>query len=140
MVYLLCSQVYGYPLLLIFNLLLYYTAQSYLCACLRCAVSVAVIPVCKGEQDIFTRSGFQRADVSVPVIGIGGLHAVTMMDAADAVQGIIAVAHFQSVIIKDADSSAQTVIVPCADVGMFSFYRNTTIQCKNALSPQHQIL
>ena len=95
--------------------LLYYTAQSYLCACLRCAVSVAVI-------------------------GIGGLHAVTMMDAADAVQGIIAVAHFQSVIIKDADSSAQTVIVPCADVGMFSFYRNTTIQCKNALSPQHQIL
>lgn len=109
--------------------LLYYTAQSYLCACLRCAVSVAVIPVCKGEQDI-----------SVPVIGIGGLHAVTMMDAADAVQGIIAVAHFQSVIIKDADSSAQTVIVPCADVGMFSFYRNTTIQCKNALSPQHQIL
>ena len=106
--------------------LLYYTAQSYLCACLRRAVSVAVILVCKGNQDIFTCSGFQRADVSVPVIGIGGLHAVTMMDAADAVQGIIAVAHFQSVIIKDADSSAQTVIVPCADVGMFSFYRNTT--------------
>ena len=91
-------------------------AQSRLHACLRCAVSVAVIPVCKGEQDIFTRSGFQRADVSVPVIGIGGLHAIAVTDIADAVQGIIAVAHFQSVIIKDAASSAQNVIlIPGAD-------------------------
>ena len=91
-------------------------AQSCLCACLRRAVSVAVILVCKGEQDIFTRSGFQRADVSVPVIGIGGLHTVTITDMADAVQGIVAVAHFQSVIIKDAASSAQNVIlIPGAD-------------------------
>ena len=35
---------------------------------------------------------------------------------ADAVQGIVAVAHFQSVIIKDAASSAQNVIlIPGAD-------------------------
>ena len=74
-------------------------AQSRLCACLRRAVTVAVIPVCKGEQDIFSRPGFQCADVTVPVIGIGGLHTVTIMDAADTVQSVIAVAHFQSVIV-----------------------------------------
>jgi len=91
-------------------------AQSRLCACLRRAVTVAVIPVCKGEQDIFSCLGFQRADVSVPVIGIGGLHTVTIMDATNAVQSIVAVAHFQSVIIKDAASSAQNVIlIPGAD-------------------------
>ena len=66
-------------------------AQSCLCACLRRAVSVAVI-------------------------GIGGLHAVTVMDATDAVQSIVAITHFQSVIIKDAASSAQNVVlIPGAD-------------------------
>ena len=91
-------------------------AQSCLCACLRRTVSVAVIPVCKGEQDIFARSGFQSADVTVTIVGTGGLHTIAITDMADAVQGIVAVAHFQSVIIKDAASSAQNVIlIPGAD-------------------------
>ena len=92
--------------------------QSYTClhACLRRAVSVAVILVCKGEQDISSRPGFQCADISVTIIGIGGLHTIAITDMADAVQSIVAVAHFQSVIIKDAASSAQNVIlIPGAD-------------------------
>ena len=95
-------------------------AQSY--TCLRCTVSVAIIPVCKGEQDIFPCSGFQSADVTVTIVGIGGLHTIAVMDMADAVQSIVAVAHFQSVIIKDAASSAQNVIlIPGADsCGVFN--------------------
>ena len=62
-------------------------AKSY--TCLRCAVTVAVIPVCKGEQDIFSRLGFQCADISVPVIGIGGFHTVTIMNAASSAQNSV---------------------------------------------------
>ena len=91
-------------------------AQSCLCTCLRRAVSVAVIPVCKGEQDIFSCLGFQCADVTVTIVGIGGLHLIAITDMADTIQSIVAVAHFQSVIIKDAASSTQNVIlIPGAD-------------------------
>ena len=62
-------------------------AKSY--TCLRCAVTVAVISVCKGEQDIFSRLGFQCADISVPVIGIGGFHTVTIMNAASSAQNSV---------------------------------------------------
>jgi len=81
-------------------------AQSCLCACLRRTVSVAVIPVCKGEQDIFSRPGFQSADVAVTIVGIGGLHTIAITDMADAVQGIVAVAHFQSVIAVNTASAS----------------------------------
>ena len=70
-----------------------------LCTCLRCAVTVAVILVRKGAQDFFPCSGFRSADVTVPVIGIGSLHPIAVTDMADTVPGIVAVAHFQSVIV-----------------------------------------
>ena len=60
-------------------------------SCFGGAVSVAVILVIKGQQDGAFRSGFQMADVSVTVIGVIRLYAVSIVDMLNAVKAVIAV-------------------------------------------------
>ena len=73
--------------------------RTCLCAHFRCPVSVSVILICKGKEHLFSYPCIKANNVSISVIGISSLHAVAIADAANSVQGIIAIAHFQTVII-----------------------------------------